>query len=297
MDNNYYQLEDAEDAAVNKSKNLKRGLAAGAAVLGVGGVSAYGATVLSDNGEAQPELENVTEEELLAGADAMAEGASEKASHSDSGHTTVKPQVEVVQEAEPQVDVQESAIIYDEYGNEVATYDAGTYDDKAFMVFDTDGNGAGDVLAYDANGNGVFEDNEFIEIDNYSYEMGQGKELAILVQDEDGNLIEIDRSSNSHFAHLHNEETVDPLYYNDDLSDINNDFDLSQKTGEVYRDDLAENNPDYNNHGGEQYSANNDDINNDFNEFDAPDYGYTDPSGDLAYDDPSMYDDASQYDA
>lgn len=67
-----YQLDEMENAAVNKSKNLKRAGVIGAAVLGVGGTAAYGASQLNNPVEAE-ETAELTSEDLLAGAEAGVE--------------------------------------------------------------------------------------------------------------------------------------------------------------------------------------------------------------------------------
>lgn len=273
--NNDYQLEDAEDAAVNKSKNLKRGLAAGAAILGVGGVSAYGATVLNDANAEGTDAEPITEEEFQATVETIAEAATEEDTpEAPQGGTHEVHPIPVQPETEPELVVDESSIVYDEDGNIVVTYDHGSYDGNEVLILDTDGNGKGDLVAYDENGNGVFEDHEIREMDNETYELGNGKEVAIYQQDSDGDFFEVHRAENNQFRSLVGEEG---LAHNVEPNDVwpENDFDLNDKTGEVYGDDLAQNNPDYDNQGGEQYA--------DAGEYyEEPDYGYTDPSSDLA---------------
>lgn len=288
--NNDYQLEDAEEAAVNKSKNLKRGLAAGAAILGVGGVSAYGATVLNNENSDVPADEAFSEEELTGAAQAVAEAATEEdAPQEQPKPTPPAPEPVPLPEPEPELTVDESTIVYDEDGNIIATYDTGTYDGKDYIILDTDGNGMGDMVAYDANGNGLYEDNEISYLDNQSYEVGHGNVLAVHQYDEYGNTVEIYRGTNTAFHQLTQEGKL--VAENPDDEWPTNDFDPDDKTGEVYEHDLAENNPDYENNGGEQYASNEE-------YYDEPDYGYTDPSGDLAsYDTPDAgYDDVT-YDA
>lgn len=308
-----YQLDEMENSEVNKSKALKRGLAAGAAVLGVGGTAAYGAGRIMNAGEGQ-ETEEVTSEDILAGANA---GAEEEAAVQETANTeevhVVHHHVVTQEESsetvthEPDLDINESAVLLDEEGEVISTYDAGTVDGKAFVVVDSDLNGRGDVLAYDANGNGHFEDHEITNLDNSSWQMGQGDNLAVYAKNEQGN-----------FDKLWEGQNVNDVHYahNDDISDIHNDFE-DEKTGETYRGDLAENNQDYNNKGGEQYSADMGDIQNDFYDetadkydgmayndgmpyYEEPvDYGYTEPTDDLASYDGSGdgFDDSTVYDA
>lgn len=247
-----YQLDEMENAAVDKSKNLKRGLVAGAAVLGVGATAAYGANTLLNSEDA--ESDEITSEDLLAGAQA---GAEETVATVENNTTTNEVHVNhhvvshpetVEQIHEPQVDIEESAILFDEDGEIISTYDAGTVDGKAFVAIDSDLNGKADVLAYDANNNGVFEDNEITSLDNKSYDMGQGKNLAMYVKDDDGNMVKIYDEPNLA------DNNIDGIHHQDSIDDIHNDFE-DEKTGETYHDDYAENNHDYNNHGAEQYSA------------------------------------------
>lgn len=290
---NDYQLEDAENAAVNKSKNLKRGLAVGAAVVGAGAATAFGATKVAEGLNA--DTDELTSDDLLAGAQAGADASTADAGN-DASQTVVKEtHVHIHQEpaenttVDPELSVDETAVIYDEYGNPVAVMDSGTYDGKDFMVLDTDGNGKGDIMAYDENGNGVYEDHEIVYIDNETYDMGQGARLAAYQRTEDGEMVKIYSEPNdSHMA------DVDPMP-REGIDDIRNDF-IDEKGGEEYTRDLAENNPDYNNHdGAEQYSI--DDIHNDYADYNEPaqDYGYTEPTDYTAYND--NYDDGSVYDA
>ncbi|MDE6382050.1 MAG: hypothetical protein K2L57_04190, partial [Muribaculaceae bacterium] len=171
----------------------------------------------------------------------------------------------------------------------VGTYDAGKIDGKDFVVLDNDLNGKGDVLAYDINGNGVFEEQEVFQIDNDTYEMGQGKEFNLYARNDQGDFEKVN---------------IDPVYEarHDSLADIHNDFE-DEKTGEYYRGDLAENNRDYINNDAEQYSAGMERTEGDlYAEVDdkygeESGFGY-ESSEDLAYDDTSaQFDDPSVYDA
>lgn len=255
---NDYELEDAENAAVQKSKNLKRGLAAGAAVAGVGSVS-YGATKMADH-TAQNEESELTSEDLLAGAEAGTDGIPEQPTET---HTTVehhvhihhdpKPEPEPIPEPATEMEVEETAFVYDENGDLVTVYDTGTFEGKSFMVMDIDGNGKGDIIAYDENNNGEFEENEISYLDNETYELGQGKNLVMYQENHEGEVELIGVRPNPLLEPMAQNENNSRSFHNDD--DIHNDFE-DEKTGEVYSRDLAENNPDYNNHDRvEQYSA------------------------------------------
>ena len=289
---NDYQLEDAENAAVNKSKNLKRGLAVGAAVVGAGAATAFGATKVAEGMHSNDEPE-LTAEDLEAAAQAGADGSTADAVKEANQQPTVKQTtVEVHPEdkvVDPELSVEETALIYDENGDYIGSVDSGTYDGKDFMVLDTDGNGKGDIMAYDENGNGIYEDHEIVYIDNETYDMGQGSRLSAYQQTEDGDVVKIyDQPNTGRFAQ------VEPRH--EGIDDIHNDFE-DEKTGEEYSHDLAENNPDYNNHAEDNnYSAGmSDDIQNDFTDIE-PDYGYNPPADDMtAYND--SFDDGANYDA
>ena len=312
INNNDYQLEDAETAAVNKSKNLKRGLAIGGAAAVASGATAFGATKLA--GSLHDELtDELTSDDLLAGAQAGADGSTADAVVEETPQTHVHethyhfhntaPEPAPEPTPEPQLAVDETAILLDENGEYIAAVDSGTYDGKSFMVLDTDGNGKGDMLAYDENNNGVYEDNEITYIDNETYQMGQGSNYTAYQQNQNGE-----------FDQIYSDHNPSQGYYaqanpSNDIRDIRNDFE-DEKTGEVYTRDLAENNPDYNNHDdARQYSAGMDDIVNDapetpqdYNDYDPaagePLYGYQEPdyldssndATDTSFDDASIYD-------
>ena len=324
--NDDYQLEDAENDAVQKSKNLKRGLAAGAAVLGVGGASAYGANKMMDNNTSDSG-EELSSEDILAGAQAGADDSDnvqveQHRTVINENHVHLHKEGTVSHDNPPKVvedgkgeegghtdlHVEETAVVYDENGDIVALYDAGTFNGKQFMVMDTDGNGMGDIMAFDENDNGIFEDEEIKYLDNETYEIGKGENLAVYQQDVNGNVNLVNVQPNPLLGQenmAQNEPQSD-----DNIENIHNDFE-DEKTGEVYRHDLAENNPDYNNRGGEQYTAEMETTavdsvevvdNSDYiaeTADDVVDYGYQEPTQDYtAYDSPAdSFDDSSNYDA
>jgi len=315
-----YSLEEAENAAVNKSNKMKRAAVIGAAALG-GGTAAFGTEHII-NADGADDLTDVNANDLMSGADAAA--IDDSATNVDEEQPqVVTPQPEYHQAVpeqhihihnhpveemeieepiedpmdEPVLEVNESAIIFDEDGNIISQVDSGTLDGDEFMVIDSDLNGKGDILAYDLNGNHIIEENEIIELDNKSYSMGQGENTAFYQLDEDPETDEIE---------------VTPIgkVDDDDISDIENDY-RDEKTGEEYHDDLAENNIDYRNkESAEQYTADLDEkyedddvidsgLPDDSNVIDDPidiNYGYN-PDYDHAYNDGAdAVDDASQYD-
>lgn len=277
---NDYQLEDAEDAAVRKSKNLKRGLAIGGAVVGAGAASAYAATTLSGNDEAVDT--ELTPDDIIGGAQAAADAANEVAEEANAEAAPApKAQTHKVEHEDHKSDinVEESTLLYDEDGNYLGAVDEGTINGKSFTIVDTDGNGKGDIIAYDKNGNGIYEDDEISYMDNKTHIMGQGENVAIYRRDEWGDFDKVQSGPNfgnnqAYFASRDNQDIVD-YDGKDDIYDIRNDY-QDEKTGEVYRDDYAENNSDYYNKAeAEQYTAS-----TDSNE----DYGYNEHDDLASYD-------------
>jgi len=254
MNNNDYQLEEMENSAVNKSAMAKRA-AAGAGLLAAGAATAYGAEHLM-GGEDEPVVEPTTTEQpdLASGAAAGAveEGVAEQPQaqpepqtvHTEEDvhvyHHYVKDQ-EPQPEPEPEMKFESSTHLYDDEGNLVGTMDAGTYAGKDFLILDEDADGHGDVLWYDENGDGKIQQNELADVSGSGYAMGSrgGEHRDINI--ETGEVLD------EQIAHNH----VDPL------EDIDNDFYAQEKSGEEYRDDLAQNNPDYNPNGEnvDQYRA------------------------------------------
>lgn len=276
------------------NKNLKRaGMVAGGVGL-AGAGAAFAATQINDADVDAEDLE-LTPDDLIAGANSGAvEDSAEDAkadAHADKvelhenhvsyheshdlhvhHHNAPYPQMghEQAHVGDPHVEVTESAVIFDEEGNVVSVFDSGTIDGKDFMVIDSDLNGKGDILAVDENRNGIFEDNEIRQIDNQTYEIGQGDHLSAYarVGEELYKIEDFDDSGLRGHNYAQNDH-------------IENDF----HDGGSSEHDFAFNNEDYNNHGGEQYNAG---VELEVESFDAhdsfadnsldvtPDYGYAD---------------------
>lgn len=235
MNYNDYQLEEMENEAVNKSNNLKKAAVIGGAAV-VGGGAAVAATQFGGN-----ENEALTNDDLLAGAEAgeLTEDTVEAPQQVVvEEHVEVKPAPAPVEEPEPELIVEDTSVVIDEYGNYVGAVDEGTYDGKAFAVVDSDGNGAGDLLAYDENGNGIYEQHEIVELDNHGYIMGQGNTAHVYVQDDWGNLHEVGEDG-----------SIQGYALVDGQDEIHNDFD------DEPRGDWAYHNDDYNNNEDHAYSA------------------------------------------
>lgn len=266
-----YQLDEMENSAVNKSKNLKRGLAAGAAVLAAGGTAAYGASeYMAETDSEAPEL---TADDLLAGANAGTDDTPQEEPapaqpapqqvhvnhHIVTEPVTQAPQVP----GDPEINVDETAFLLDENGEVVSVYDRGTIDGMDWVAIDSDLNGKADLLGIDENRNGVIEDHEIHEVDNKSYSIGQGNMYAGYVRTPDGEVVKIFEEPNPNNERYYADN--EPVPYSEDgpsREHIHNDFD-DERTGESYHGDLAENNGDYNNRGGEQYSASMEEPNQD----------------------------------
>ena len=262
MTNEDYQLEELENAAVNKSNNAKR-IAAAAGLLATGGAAGYAATNIPTGVVDEP-IESLTEEDLEGVADTGANQVQEP---------EVKPQpatpVQPTPPAEDEVDVSfdKTTHYYDENNNLIATSEEGTINGKQFTLVDVDGDKNADILAYDANGNGAYEDNEiaFLEGDD---QIAMGHEAT---QHED------------QFVAIHEPEPepyIEPYDINEekDYADntIHNDFE-DEKTGESYSHDYAENNEDYNNGEVEEYSADpSDDSDYAYEDETKDDYEYND---------------------
>lgn len=83
---------------------------------------------------------------------------------------TVEPHVEEVHENDSEVEVLGYETITDGEGNHVDVA-AVTVDGAAGLVIDVDQDGIADVLAYDENRNGFFEDDEFHDVENENISM------------------------------------------------------------------------------------------------------------------------------
>ena len=241
MSKDNYQLENIEDAACKKSNNAKRvAMAAGLAV--AGGGAAFAANEAFNNDDSTSAKPGMTADELtgsLAGGvteQDMPEPTPEPAPEPEAKqpeevhvyHHTVEPK-----QTEPEVKMGDSTVIHDSEGNVIAQIDEGTVNGNKFALYDVDGDGVADGLAYDANGNNVFDEDEFVNIQRENIAMTNNPDAVHIVTDE---AVAIDE---------HLGPGIDPV--DDDIKDIRNDF-TYEKTGERYGSDIAQNNPDYNNH-------------------------------------------------
>lgn len=233
-----YRLEEFEDAAINKSNMAKRAAAA-AGLVGAGGAAGYAANHLT-NGESEQPAEMLTEEDLEGVADSGANQVEEEVKPQPQAYT--QPQAP----AQPQQQEDDVEITFDKttqvYSNDelVVTEEEGTLDGHKFKLVDVDGDLRADYIAYDEDGNGIYNDDEILELDD-AHKIAMGHETA---SNETIHII-------NPFAGL-GDLLGDGLDLDNekDLADngIRNDFD-DEKAGESYSHDYAEDNENYNNNG------------------------------------------------
>ena len=178
MANDDYQLEELENAAVNKSNNAKR-MAAAAGLLATGGTAGYAASNIS-TGSAE-ETEDILSEEDL-----------ESQTPPQTPHDS---EVNGTTQEEVNIDYDKTTHYYDEDHNLVMTTEEGTIDGKDFLLVDYDNDSEADIIAYDENGNGTYEQNEVHALgDNEHIAMGndatQHEDVFLANQDPDPEPIE-----------------------------------------------------------------------------------------------------------
>ena len=242
MTNEDYQLEELENAAVNKSNNAKR-IVAAAGLAAVGSSAAtYAATNIPIDSE-DPVVEPLEEEDL----DSVKPGPDQVHEPEAKSQTTTTHQP-TTNDDDVDVSFDKTTHIYDEDNNLVATVEEGTIDGKQFKLVDVDGDMRADVAGYDADGNGVINEDEVVYLtENEQIAMGHAT-----VQHED-KFIAIHEPNPEPIEPIDPYDPYDPSLEKDYANNtIHNDFE-DEKTGESYSHDYADNNDDYNN--GDVYSA------------------------------------------
>ncbi len=245
MKNEDYQLEELENVAVNKSNNAKR-IAAAAGLLATGGAAGYAANSIPMDGAEEP-VETLTEEDL----ESVANTGANQVQEPEVKPQPVQPQPQPATPVQPATPAQDEVDVsfdktthyYDENNNLVMTTEEGTVNGQQFKLVDVNGDMRADFLAYDADGNGVINEDEIVEL--------SGKDQ-----------IAMGHATSQHddqFVALHEPEPYIEPYNIDEEKDyadnnIHNDFE-DEKTGETYSHDYAENNEDYDNGEVEHNSA------------------------------------------
>ena len=270
MANKDYQLEELENAAVNKSNNAKR-IAAAAGLLAAGGAAGGAAGFAATNiplGTVEEPMEQLAEEDFEGIAETGAAQVSEP-----QPQPQPQPQYqatpEPAPEPEPEVDVNFNTTThyYDEDNNLIATTEEGTVDGHKFTLLDVDGDNQADIFAYDENNNGAYEENEIVTL--------QGdNQIAMGHQATEHKDVFIASNDPAPDPEPEPYDIEDEKDYAD--NDVHNDFE-DEKTGEDYSHDYAENNDDYNNGNEDNYYAENSNDAYDAYEDEAKDdgdYGY-----------------------
>lgn len=265
MNNEDFQLEELENAAVNKSNNAKRAAAIGATVAGSGAIGAAGMSIYGNQTgeEANNEDQDLLSQEDLDGVAQTGAGQVDgtqpvQEDPAPQTHSSA-PQAPIHQPAPTPPAEQEIDITFDKtthfYGenNELLmTTEEGKLEGRDFMLVDLDNDQEADILAYDANANGEYEDNEIVALDG-SDQIAMGNPTP---QHNDVFLAQVEFEPEPD-PYLGDDDGIlvyDDEKYQDD--GIHNDFE-DEKTGESYNNDYAENNENYNNNGDvDQYSAN-----------------------------------------
>lgn len=253
MTNNDFQLEELENAAVNKSNTAKRvGVAAGLMAATAG--TAYAATTLA-GGSTEPEPEvRIDESEIdnvaQTGANEVEDNAEEAQEQPQvvNNYYTVNVEEPQSQEPETSVHYDKTTHYYDEDGNIIGTSEEGTVNGHHFTIIDSDGDGGGDTVAIDANNNGHYEEDEIHHLEGND-QLAMGHATA---QHEDVVLHDIDPVEPDPVDPWVEPDVIDDreeVAQNEDEEDgIHNDFE-DDRAGEEYSNDYAENNENYNNNG------------------------------------------------
>lgn len=258
MTNDDFQLEELENAAVNKSNNAKRAAAIGAAVAGSGAMGVAGKAIydnVTDNHENPADA--LTPEDL----DSAAQVGADQVQAPQETQPEPAPRVSQ-QPAEPaphpapeppedEIDItfDKTTHIYDEDNQLLATTEDGTLEGKNFTLIDLDEDMQADILAYDADGSGDYTDNEIVRLTgDDQIQMGNAT-----TRHEDI-FVQLNEPESEPFV-----DPIDPYNLEDekDLAEedrIHNDFE-DEKTGESYSHDYAENNENYNNNGDVEHYA------------------------------------------
>lgn len=217
-------VDEYENMAVQNSNTAKRAIAAGVGLVGVAAASSA-ATYYGTHTTPEPVVDPITVDDVVDAADVAT-------TYQEEVHESTQKVVTVHEDPKPA----ESNVVWEESkslylnGEKVGTIESGTVDGHKFELGDTDGDGIGDYLKVDENGNGEFDENETMTLtaaDNVK--MGHNA------------------------AHVTRQDILIVGDFGEDVDDgeiaqnedIKNDWE-DEKSGESYSDDYAENNSDYN---------------------------------------------------
>lgn len=226
-------IDDYEDQAVKKS-NLAKGIGIGVAGAVGGAAITAGTTYAATTGDSDVLDEPLTAEEMAKGAEVgeeiepVAQAPAQQATQQTVKETPAQPE-----EEKPSDMIWEETTNVYVGGEKVMSMEEGKIDGHDVMIIDSDADGHADFLAYDANNNHVYEDDEIVKLtplDNIHMGHATAHEREI-----------------HHDGYFFGDDTQEEDYaYNQSSTNhIHNNFE-DEKTGEEYSRDFAENNPDYN---------------------------------------------------
>lgn len=230
-------VEDYEDLAIKKSKAAKVAAIGGAGV--VAGAAIAGGTAYAASNTDNHLEEGLTLNDMLGGAevgpDAVVEPQEEPKPTTQYVYVE-KPAPAPEPEPEPDV-VWNETDVYIVDDKVVATTQQGTVEGHRFMIADVDGDNVADMIAIDANDNGMFESDEMQSL--------TPEDRLFTIHETPVVRSHIYEDPTSGYAQEDVNYADDRRYaYNED-DRIHNNFE-DEKTGERYSDDFADNNPDYN---------------------------------------------------
>lgn len=173
MTNQDYQLEELENAAVNKSNNAKRAAVIGAGMLGTAATASAATYAIEHPTESEHEdVESLSTEELENVAQSGANQVHEPEVKPEAAKSTgVNNHPAGTKPATPtEVDdidlsFNRTTETYDSEGNLVSTAIEGQLEGRDIRIVDVDGDHKADIMAVDINGDGVYQDDEIFELD------------------------------------------------------------------------------------------------------------------------------------
>ena len=170
MTNQDYQLEELENAAVKKSNTAKR-VAAAAGLLAAGGATGFGATTLANNLSEETPMETLSEEDLdsvvNAGANQVPEPEPEpepEPQHARQATPARNATPHKIQNDDVDISFDKTTHFYDSDNDLMMTTEEGRVDGYDFKLVDVDGDLRADYIGIDANGDGIYSDDEIVSL-------------------------------------------------------------------------------------------------------------------------------------